>query len=55
MPCVRRKADWALQWINDSKSTFGKENTTIKTSYCKSHYSETNLAGGAFNLSVVNN
>ena len=41
MPCVRRKADWALQWINDSKSTFGKENATIKTSYCKSHYSET--------------
>uniref|UniRef100_A0A3Q1FHM3 Ribonucleotide reductase M2 b n=1 Tax=Acanthochromis polyacanthus TaxID=80966 RepID=A0A3Q1FHM3_9TELE len=24
MPCVRRKADWALQWINDSKSTFGE-------------------------------
>ncbi|CAI5690793.1 unnamed protein product [Oreochromis niloticus] len=22
MPCVKRKADWALQWINDSKSTF---------------------------------
>ncbi|KAG7271833.1 hypothetical protein CRUP_023743 [Coryphaenoides rupestris] len=24
MPCVRRKADWALQWINDSESTFGE-------------------------------
>ncbi|CAL8293505.1 unnamed protein product [Merluccius merluccius] len=24
MPCVRRKADWALQWINDNKSTFGE-------------------------------
>lgn len=33
MPCVKRKADWALQWINDSKSTFGKENMTLKSSY----------------------
>ncbi|CAL8365376.1 unnamed protein product [Boreogadus saida] len=24
MPCVRRKADWAFQWINDDKSTFGE-------------------------------
>ncbi|CAF96041.1 unnamed protein product, partial [Tetraodon nigroviridis] len=24
MPCVKRKADWALQWINDSTSTFGE-------------------------------
>ncbi|XP_072226860.1 ribonucleoside-diphosphate reductase subunit M2 B [Leuresthes tenuis] len=24
MPCVQRKADWALQWINDSESTFGE-------------------------------
>ncbi|KAL6099727.1 rrm2b [Pungitius sinensis] len=24
MPCVRRKADWALKWINDSKSTFAE-------------------------------
>lgn len=24
MPCVKRKADWALQWINDSKSSFGE-------------------------------
>lgn len=23
MPCVKRKADWALQWINDHTSTFG--------------------------------
>lgn len=23
MPCVKRKADWALQWINDTMSTFG--------------------------------
>lgn len=23
MPCVKRKADWALQWINDTTSTFG--------------------------------
>lgn len=24
MPCVKRKADWALHWINDRKSTFGE-------------------------------
>ncbi|CAB1350452.1 unnamed protein product [Coregonus sp. 'balchen'] len=24
MPCVRRKADWAIQWITDTKSTFGE-------------------------------
>ncbi|KAM9824822.1 ribonucleoside-diphosphate reductase subunit M2 B [Neosynchiropus ocellatus] len=24
MPCVKRKADWALQWINDNQSTFGE-------------------------------
>ncbi|CAB1444110.1 unnamed protein product [Pleuronectes platessa] len=24
MPCVKRKADWAIQWINDSNSTFGE-------------------------------
>nr|AAI08038.1 Rrm2b protein [Danio rerio] len=24
MPCVRRKADWALQWISDTNSTFGE-------------------------------
>nr|XP_020452999.1 ribonucleoside-diphosphate reductase subunit M2 B [Monopterus albus] len=24
MPCVKQKADWALQWINDNKSTFGE-------------------------------
>ncbi|XP_041104646.1 ribonucleoside-diphosphate reductase subunit M2 B [Polyodon spathula] len=24
MPCVKRKADWALQWISDRKSTFGE-------------------------------
>ncbi|AWP21618.1 putative ribonucleoside-diphosphate reductase subunit M2 B-like isoform 2 [Scophthalmus maximus] len=24
MPTVKRKADWALHWINDSKSTFGE-------------------------------
>uniref|UniRef100_UPI001EAE8903 ribonucleoside-diphosphate reductase subunit M2 B-like n=1 Tax=Oncorhynchus gorbuscha TaxID=8017 RepID=UPI001EAE8903 len=24
MPCVRRKADWAIQWISDTKSTFGE-------------------------------
>ncbi|CAL9691525.1 unnamed protein product [Knipowitschia caucasica] len=24
MPCVKRKADWALQWINDRKSSFGE-------------------------------
>lgn len=32
MPCVRRKADWALQWIDDKQSTFGKEDMTFKTS-----------------------
>lgn len=31
MPCVQRKADWALQWINDNKSTFGKDDTMYKT------------------------
>lgn len=29
MPCVKQKADWALQWINDSKSTFGKGETKL--------------------------
>ncbi|XP_019745806.1 ribonucleoside-diphosphate reductase subunit M2 B [Hippocampus comes] len=24
LPCVKRKADWALQWINDSQSTFAE-------------------------------
>ncbi|XP_051729275.1 ribonucleoside-diphosphate reductase subunit M2 B [Ctenopharyngodon idella] len=24
MPCVRRKADWALQWISDTNSAFGE-------------------------------
>ncbi|KAI5615914.1 ribonucleoside-diphosphate reductase subunit M2 B, partial [Silurus asotus] len=24
LPCVKRKAEWALQWISDTKSTFGK-------------------------------
>uniref|UniRef100_A0A8C6WF20 Ribonucleotide reductase M2 b n=1 Tax=Neogobius melanostomus TaxID=47308 RepID=A0A8C6WF20_9GOBI len=24
MPCVKRKADWALQWISDTKSSFGE-------------------------------
>ncbi|KAM4549995.1 ribonucleoside-diphosphate reductase subunit M2 B [Fundulus diaphanus] len=24
MPCVQKKAEWALQWINDNKSTFGE-------------------------------
>ncbi|XP_055749167.1 ribonucleoside-diphosphate reductase subunit M2 B isoform X2 [Salvelinus fontinalis] len=24
MPCVRRKAEWAIQWISDTKSTFGE-------------------------------
>ncbi|TRY84365.1 hypothetical protein DNTS_025455 [Danionella cerebrum] len=24
MPCVKRKADWALQWISDTNSTFGE-------------------------------
>uniref|UniRef100_A0A3B1IHJ2 ribonucleoside-diphosphate reductase n=1 Tax=Astyanax mexicanus TaxID=7994 RepID=A0A3B1IHJ2_ASTMX len=24
MPCVKRKADWALQWISDRNSTFGE-------------------------------
>lgn len=34
MPCVRQKADWALQWINDNKSTFGKKHT-FETSHLK--------------------
>ncbi|RYO83923.1 hypothetical protein DL764_009404 [Monosporascus ibericus] len=24
IPCIRRKADWALRWINDKKSTFAQ-------------------------------
>ncbi|XP_077446772.1 ribonucleoside-diphosphate reductase subunit M2 B isoform X1 [Stigmatopora argus] len=24
MPCVRRKADWARQWINDTQASFGE-------------------------------
>nr|XP_055075496.1 ribonucleoside-diphosphate reductase subunit M2 B [Misgurnus anguillicaudatus] len=24
MPCVKRKAEWALQWISDTNSTFGE-------------------------------
>ncbi|XP_068189176.1 ribonucleoside-diphosphate reductase subunit M2 B isoform X2 [Antennarius striatus] len=24
MPCVKRKADWALEWISDKKSSFGE-------------------------------
>ncbi|XP_060713233.1 ribonucleoside-diphosphate reductase subunit M2 B [Tachysurus vachellii] len=24
LPCVKRKADWALQWISDTNSTFGE-------------------------------
>lgn len=24
MPCVKKKADWALQWIGDIKATFGE-------------------------------
>ncbi|KPP76796.1 ribonucleotide reductase small subunit p53R2i-like [Scleropages formosus] len=24
MPCVKKKADWALQWISDNRSTFGE-------------------------------
>lgn len=24
VPCIRRKADWALRWINDDRSTFGE-------------------------------
>ncbi|KAI1777915.1 small subunit of ribonucleotide reductase [Hypoxylon cercidicola] len=24
IPCIRRKADWALQWISDKKSTFAQ-------------------------------
>ena len=24
IPCIKRKAEWALRWINDDKSTFGE-------------------------------
>ncbi|KAK8845367.1 hypothetical protein IAR55_006080 [Kwoniella newhampshirensis] len=24
IPCIRKKADWALKWISDTKSTFGE-------------------------------
>lgn len=24
MPCVKKKADWALMWIGDNKATFGE-------------------------------
>ncbi len=54
MPFVKRKADWALQWINDSKSTFGKEDKTFKTSYYKSHNTEKLEPSRAFHVFVVN-
>ena len=25
LPCIKKKADWALQWINSDKVSFGKE------------------------------
>lgn len=25
MPCVKKKADWALRWIGDKEATYGKE------------------------------
>ena len=24
MPCVKKKADWALRWIGDRDATYGK-------------------------------
>jgi ribonucleoside-diphosphate reductase subunit M2 len=24
IPCIRKKADWALRWISDDESTFGQ-------------------------------
>ena len=24
IPCIKRKADWALRWINETRSTFGE-------------------------------
>ena len=24
MPCVKKKADWALRWIGDKEATYGK-------------------------------
>lgn len=24
MPCVKKKADWAMRWINDEESTYGE-------------------------------
>ncbi|KAJ1980683.1 Ribonucleotide-diphosphate reductase (RNR), small subunit [Dimargaris verticillata] len=29
IPCIRRKADWALRWINDQHSTFAKRLTAF--------------------------
>uniref|UniRef100_A0A8C8E2V7 Ribonucleotide reductase M2 b n=1 Tax=Oryzias sinensis TaxID=183150 RepID=A0A8C8E2V7_9TELE len=34
MPCVKRKADWALEWINDNKSTFGKDVQEKTQNFC---------------------
>lgn len=25
MPCVKKKADWALRWIGDKESTYGED------------------------------
>lgn len=25
MPCVKKKADWALRWIGDKEATYGKD------------------------------
>ena len=24
MPCVKKKADWAIEWINDDNASFGE-------------------------------
>ena len=31
MPCVKKKADWALCWIGDKEATYGKDALALLT------------------------
>lgn len=30
MPCVKKKADWALRWIGDKEATYGEDTSLLK-------------------------
>lgn len=30
MPCVKKKADWALRWIGDKEATYGEDTFLLK-------------------------